>query len=67
VSYETVVSLISHTITRTGLKVKATLDRHLYPTGIKVADTEMRELQIKRSKFHGEWNYIFMPRSDLLK
>ena len=63
VSYETVVSLISHTTTRTGLKVKATLDRHLYQTGIKVADTEMKELQIKRSRFHGEWNYTFTPRS----
>jgi hypothetical protein len=36
VSYQVVVSLIAHTTTRSGLKVHAQLDRHHYPTGVKV-------------------------------
>ena len=34
-----------------------------YPTGRKVTDEEMRRMNLKRHKFHGEWNYTIRPRS----
>jgi hypothetical protein len=57
-----VVNLIGHTKTRTGLKVRAALDTNSYPTGIEVSDEELAAVQIKRAKFHGDWNYTIMPR-----
>ena len=61
VSYEAVVNLIGSTTTRSGLKVKATLDKRQYKTGRKVADREMQALQLKPHRFHGDWNYTLAP------
>jgi len=61
VSYEAVVNLIGSTTTRSGLKVKATLDKRQYKTGRKVADREMQALQLKPHAFHGDWNYTLKP------
>ena len=62
-SLATVVNLISSTKTRTGLSVEASLDYGSYKKGIKVSDEEMEQLNLKRDKFHGEWNYRLVPRS----
>lgn len=56
-SHEVIVNLIGATTTRSGLRVKARLDRKKYPTKVKVSDEEMGHLNIKPHKFHGEWNY----------
>ena len=40
--YETIVKLISRTVTAKGLKVTCRLDRRKYPTGRKVTDDEMK-------------------------
>jgi hypothetical protein len=61
-SVATIVNLISHTTTETGLYVEASLDYTTYEKGIKVTDEEMDRLNIKRDKFHGEWNYSLLPR-----
>ena len=61
VSYQTVVNLISHTSTKTGLKVKAWLDSNTYKIGRKVSDEEIERIKIKRHEFHGEWNYTIFP------
>jgi transposase len=63
ISHEVIVNLIGHTRTETGLKVKtkAKLDRRKYPTGIKVSDQQLIQVNITRSKFHGEWNYTIRP------
>ena len=61
-SLATVVNLIAHTKTRTGLSVEASLDFASYHKGIKVSDAEMDQLQLKQNEFHGEWNYSLMPR-----
>lgn len=63
--YETVVKLIARTTTAKGLKVTCRLDRRKYPTGRKVTNEEMRRIHIDRNKFHGEWNYVIKPRSQL--
>lgn len=60
--YETIVNLIAKTTTAKGLKVTCRLDRRKYPTGRKVSNEEMKSLNIKRSRFHGEWNYVIQPR-----
>ena len=60
--YETVVNLISRTRTAKGLKVICRLDRRKYPTGRKVTDEEMRNVQLERNPFHGDWNYIIRPQ-----
>jgi transposase len=59
--YRTVVSLIAATKTRTGLIVKARLDRNTYARGIKVSAQEMKSLKLERHEFHGEWNYTIKP------
>jgi hypothetical protein len=63
-TYETVINLISNTTNRGGLVVRARLDRRNYPIGKTVSAKELRELNIERDEFHGDWNYIIKPRKD---
>jgi hypothetical protein len=65
VDHETVVNLIGSTRTTQGLRVKANLDTREYPLGVQVSNAEMDDLRIEREDFHGEWNYKFVPRSDV--
>lgn len=58
---QTIIKLIASTTTKAGLKIKARVNNKKYETGIKVSDNEMEEINIKKSKFHGEWNYIIKP------
>ena len=59
--YRTIVSLIAATTTKTGLTVKARLDRRTYKPGIKVTAKEMQSLNLAPHEFHGEWNYTIKP------
>ena len=61
-SLQVIVSLIAGTTTRKGLKVHAEIDDSSYPAGIKVPDSEMDLINLRRDKFHGEWNYEILPR-----
>ncbi len=58
---EIVVNLISATKTSTGLEVHAWLDENIYLKGMQVSEKELSEVNIKRHKFHGEWNYEVHP------
>jgi hypothetical protein len=58
-----VVNLIGSTRTRTGLQIQAELDTNTYEKGIKVTEQEMESVQLKREKFHGDWNYRIEPHS----
>jgi len=60
-SREVVVQLIAATTTETGLCVRAALDDHAYPTGIKVTNAELAAVNLHRAEFHGEWNYTIKP------
>jgi hypothetical protein len=62
VSHEVIVNLIANTTTRAGLKLRAELDRGKYPTGIKISDAELASLNLKRDSFHGDWNYVVLPK-----
>jgi hypothetical protein len=61
-TYEVVVNLIGSTTTETGLKVYAELDATTYEKGRKVPQEEFAQLNIKPSRFHGEWNYVIRPQ-----
>lgn len=58
---EIVVNLISNTKTETGLEVHAWIDENEYPDKLKVTDEELATVNIRRNKFHGEWNYKIIP------
>ena len=62
ISHEVIVNLIAATTTRAGLTVHSQLDTDIYPTGIKVSDKEVAAIDIRRDKFHGDWNYTLHPR-----
>jgi len=61
ISHDVIVNLISATTTKTGLRVKAALDRKKYPNGQKVSEATMKTLHLEPHAFHGEWNYTLKP------
>jgi hypothetical protein len=63
ISYRVIVNLISATTTRSGLSVHCELDTNKYPKAVVVSDEEMDAINIKRAKFHGDWNYIIRPNN----
>jgi transposase len=63
ISHQVIVDLIAATTTKTGLKVRAEVDRNLYPAGTKISKKEVAALSLQRDQFHGEWNYALQPRS----
>jgi Rhodopirellula transposase DDE domain len=62
-TFETVVELIGHTRTASGLRVKAKLDKRRYATGVVVSRLQMQQLALHPHVFHGDWNYELRPRS----
>jgi len=62
ISHEVIVNLIAGTTTATGLTVHSELDTDTYPPGIKVSDRAVAEIDLRRDKFHGDWNYTIHPR-----
>ena len=62
-TWETLLSSICGTQTRTGLTVQAYLDPQQYPTGEKVSDCEMASLRLERHAVCPRWNYTIRPRS----
>ena len=65
VSLATIVSLIGATTTQSGLRVRAEVDRGLYPKGVKITDQQMETLNLEPHPFHGEWNYTIRPNNAL--
>lgn len=63
VSYEVMLELLNHTTTKAGLTVTAVKDTNTYPTGIKITDKEMAQLNIIKDVFHGDWNYSIKPQN----
>ena len=60
--YETVVRLIAGTTTAKGLTVICRLDRLMYPAGRKVTNEEFDRVNLRPRAFHGEWNYLILPK-----
>jgi hypothetical protein len=61
-SHEVVVDLIAGTTTRTGLKVRAELDRASYPKGVAVTAEQLAAVPLQRHEWHGDWNYTVTGR-----
>ena len=63
VSLATVVNLIGATTTASGLRVRSEIDTRSYPQGVKVTDEQMKNINLSRHEFHGDWNYTIRPTS----
>jgi transposase len=63
VSHQVIIDLIAATTTTAGLTVKSKIDTNIYEKGLKISDQQMAELQLRKEKFHGDWNYKLLPRS----
>ena len=62
ISHEVIVNLIAATTTAAGLTVHSELDSGTYPSGVKVSDHQIAAMDLRRDKFHGDWNYTLHPR-----
>jgi hypothetical protein len=60
-SYEKMLKFIRTTKTSSGLRIKAALVEKEYQKGIKVLDSQMAQLSLKRSRVHPDWNYFIAP------
>jgi transposase len=63
ISHQVIIDLIAATTTTKGLTVKSKIDTNIYERGLRVSDQQMAELQLRREKFHGDWNYKLLPRT----
>ena len=59
--HEVIVNLIGSTTTKQGLSIHAELDTNNYPKGIKISDEELKNVNLAKAEFHGEWNYTIAP------
>jgi len=63
-SYDVIISTIGAVTTTTGLTATAVLDQGTYPTGAKISDEQLKDIEdrcLTRHGFHGEWNYALLP------
>ena len=61
IDVETVVSLISNTITKTGLSIVCERDDSVYSLAQKVSDQDFESINIRKISPFDEWNYIIFP------
>ncbi len=61
IDIQTVIYLIGSTTTQTGLKIKCVVDTNEYPTGQKVSDEELNDVNIFPCETLGKWNYVIKP------
>jgi Rhodopirellula transposase DDE domain len=63
-SYDVIISTIGAVTTEAGLTVTAVLDQNPCPTGLRISDAQMKDLEdraLTRHDWHGEWNYTLLP------
>jgi hypothetical protein len=60
-THATIVKLIAHTRTSTGLTVRCVLDPRRYPSEVKISDEQMATVRLRPHPFHGDWNYSIQP------
>jgi transposase len=63
-SIQVIINLIGATKSKSGLKVKTSLDENIYEKGIKITDEEFEKINVQRDNFHGDWNYVIMPKNE---
>ena len=60
-NYEAIVKLISATTTKSGLRVKAKLDKKEYKKNIKITDDKFEKINLRFSNKFPKWNYTILP------
>jgi hypothetical protein len=61
VTHQVIVELIAATTTRTGLQVHSRLDERHYPTGRRVSEQQIANVNLEPDSWYGEWNYTIRP------
>src|SRR5579859_4630012 len=62
--YDVIINTIGAVTAKTGLTATAVLDRSTHPTGVRISDEQMKDIEercLTRHAFHGEWNYALLP------
>jgi hypothetical protein len=62
-SYETALEHIRATISTTGFRCTARLDRHAYELGLKATPDELAAVRLRRHRKFPTWNYTISPRN----
>ena len=60
-NYESIINLISSTKTKSGLKIKAKLDKRKYKKGVKVSKNDFNNISLEFHKKFPKWNYTIHP------
>ena len=60
-THATIVKLIAHTRTSTGLRIRCILDKRRYPKEVRVSDGQMAAIRLTPDRFHSDWNYSIRP------
>lgn len=63
-SIEVIVNLIANVRTGSGTKVRAAHDPSVYVKGKQISREELNDVRLLVQEFHGEWNYVILPRSE---
>lgn len=66
-SLEVVVNTIKNTTTKKGLKINAQVDMNIYEKGKKIDREDLKNINIHKHDFHGEWNYTIKQNIQLNK
>ena len=61
-SFEIALECIRSTKTKTGLEVEAVLTNKAYQKGIKVSDSQMKEINVVWHDELPQWNYSLIPK-----
>ena len=60
-----ILNFIRTTKTKSGLTVGAYFMPENYPTGVKISDAEMRQLNLVPHEMLGRWNYTVRPTQNV--
>ena len=63
ISHQVVLKLIAATRTKSGLRIRAKLDRSKYKTGIEYTKEQMESIAFSPHATHPKWNYTIAPRA----
>lgn len=63
IDWETILKYTRNTKTTTGLRVRATMVKKQYKTGIKAPDNYIDSINIKHHEVNSNWNYTISPTS----
>ena len=64
-SIEVIINLIANTRTSGGTRLRAEADTREYSKGKRVSQAELDDVRLLPQEFHGEWNYVVIPRAQL--